>query len=310
MLLSRAYIAWGIVLKKFAVVTAIVLLVFFAALLVFLMPAHLQVRKVEPALPSVESLRGLLHLENTPARVSFVASSSQQTDSFVLGHSSVLVEWSNGDIVMIDAGMDETAAIEFGKLIQSVMGGGEPEVHGTIASLLGERIMQVKAVGFTHLHIDHTQGILNFCATRGEGVRLLQSSYQRDLHNFNTTEGAELVSESCLEPTRSEGSGLISFDQYPGLAMYPLGGHTPGSTLFAVADGDRLLLFSGDITNSKADLIEDRPKPLVYSYLMVPENTKRTALLRDWLGELDDHDDIEVVVSHDVDNMRAVLQAF
>ena len=98
------------------------------------MPAHLQVRKVEPALPPVESLRALLGLENTPTRVSFLVSSSQHTDSFFPGQNSVFVEWSNGDIVMIDAGMDKTAAIEFGKLIQSVMGGGEPEIHGTIAS--------------------------------------------------------------------------------------------------------------------------------------------------------------------------------
>ena len=27
----------------------------------------------------------------------------------------------------------------------------------------------------------------------------------------------------------------LHIDQYPGLAMYPLGGHTPGSTLFAAA---------------------------------------------------------------------------
>jgi len=301
---------WDLFLKKILTVIALVLLVSFAGLLVFLLPAHLQVRKVELALPSVESLRALLRLENTPTRVSFVASSSQRTDSFYLGHNSVLVEWANGDMVMIDTGMDQVAAVKFGELIQSVLGGEPVEVYGNIARLLGERIMQVKAVGFTHLHVDHTQGLSSFCAARGEGASLLQSGYQRDLHNFNTTAGAALVAESCLEPNISDGNGLMSFDQYPGLSIYPLGGHTPGSTLFAVADGERLLLFSGDITNSKADLIEDRPKPFIYSYLLVPENTHRTAVLRDWLSELDQQEGIEVVVSHDLENMQAVLQPF
>ena len=54
-----------------------------------------------------------------------------------------------------------------------------------------------------------------------------------------------------------------------------IGGHTPGSTLFAVADGGRLLLFTGDITNSKADILENRGKGFVYSYLLVPRKWKK-----------------------------------
>jgi glyoxylase-like metal-dependent hydrolase (beta-lactamase superfamily II)/pimeloyl-ACP methyl ester carboxylesterase len=296
--------------KLFTKICGFGLLLLLAVLLILLLPAHLQVREVEPPLPSEQSLRAMLELENTPTRVSFVNTSSQHSEAGVLGHNSVLIEWANGDIVMIDAGMDEAEAIEFGKLMEFSLGADKPEIHGTIAQLLGEDIERVKAVGFTHLHIDHAQGIVNFCEARIEAASVLQTTYQRDMHNYNTSESATLVAESCLTREVVEGDGLMSFDQFPGLALYPLGGHTPGSTLFAVADGARLLLFSGDITNRKADIVDDQPKSLLYSYLLVPENTDRTAVLRDWLRELDQQEDIEVVVSHDLQNMQTVLPAF
>lgn len=298
-------------MKLFAKIVGIVVLLLLVAVIIFLLPAHLQVRAVEPPLPTEESLRALLDLDTGPTRVSLLTTSSQRTGSGVLGHNSVVIEWANGEIVLIDAGMDEAAAVEFGELIGSMRGDAEqPEIYGNIAQLLGADIDRVKAVGFTHLHIDHSQGVVNFCAARGEGASLLQTTYQRDLHNFNTTEGAALIASSCLRQNIVEGDGLMQFARFPGLALYPLGGHTPGSTLFAVADGKRLLLFSGDITNSKADISNDQAKAFLYSYLLVPENNQRTAVLRDWLRNLDQQADIEVVVSHDLQNMQSVLPAF
>ena len=297
-------------MKLIVKIIAACLLIGVAVVAVLLLPAHLQVRDVNPALPSEESLRALLAVDGSPSRVSFVTTSSQHYDEGVLGHNSVLVEWPNGDMVMLDAGMDEIKAVEFADLMQTLLGAEPPQIQGGIASLLGDDIGRVKAVGFTHLHIDHTQGVLNFCEARGEGALALQTVYQRDLHNFNTEEGAAIVVDSCLQTEVFPGDGLISFERFPGLAMYPLGGHTPGSTLFAVADGERLLLFSGDITNTRAEILEDRGKGFIYSYLMVPENTARTARLREWLGGLDQRDDIDVVVSHDYEAMKRLLLPF
>lgn len=286
------------------------LLLLAAALIVILLRAHLQVRGVHPPLPSERALRALMAIDNGPVRVSFVTTSSQKTEVGVLSHNSVVVEWGNGDIVMIDVGMDEQAAIAFGRLIKMMKSAEDPTVDGSISELLGEDIKRVKAVGFTHLHIDHTQGVVNFCSARGPGASALQTAYQRDLHNFNTTEGAALVANSCLEQEIAAGDGLSTFARFPGLALYPLGGHTPGSTLFVVADSGRLLLFSGDITNSKAALLNDQPKDWLYSYVLVPENTGRNARLRAWLRELDQQEDIEVIVSHDRQSMEAVLAPF
>ena len=297
-------------MKLILKIAAAGVLVTFVLLAVYLLPAHLQVRDINPELPSAESLRALLDVNNKPTRVSYISTSTQRSEAGVIGHNSVVVEWANGDLLLIDVGMDKSQAIEFGKLMQSIFGGEDPVFNGTVSKLLGDATARVKGVGFTHLHIDHTQGLTDFCNVRGEGALGLQLDYQRELHNFNTEEGADIVAQSCLKPAVLNGVGLLSFDQFPGVAMYSLGGHTPGSTLFAVADGDRLLLFSGDITNSKADLMSNKGKGLVYSLLLVPENTARTARLREWLGKLDGNEDMDVIVSHDIQDMAEILQSF
>ena len=84
-----------------------------------------------------------------------------------------------------------------------------------------------------------------------------------------------------------------------------LGGHTPGSTAFIVAARDRLWIFSGDTANRKANLLANRGKGFLYSYVLVPENTSRTEALRLWFSELDARPDITVIVSHDVDDVEA-----
>lgn len=285
-------------------------LVLVALLAMFLVPQHLQVRQVSPALPSEQTLRALLEVPNGPTRVSFLTTSVQPSRMGVLSHNSVLVEWANGDMVLIDAGMDEQGATDFGELVKTMGPAEDVVVLGTVSEMLGDDVSRVKAVGFTHLHIDHTQGLLKLCRARGDGAVALQTRYQRKLQNFNTEEGAAIIAQSCLTQEVHDGEGLIDFDRFPGIAMYPLGGHTPGSTLFVVADAGRLLLFSGDTTNNKADILNDKSKSLIYSYLFVPENTSRTAQLRDWLRTLNQQNDIEVVVSHDLADMQAVLQPY
>jgi glyoxylase-like metal-dependent hydrolase (beta-lactamase superfamily II) len=265
-----------------------------------LVPPHLQVRSVEPALPDMAGLRTLLSVENGPVRLRYVNTSSQALPQGELGHTVFLVEWANGNLFMIDAGMDRKAAVEFGKLMETALSAEEAVSHGSIAEILGEDTMRVMGVAYTHLHIDHAQGTVPFCAARGSGASVFQTSWQSDLHNFNTVEGAAIVADSCLEPgTLGEGV-IMAVEGFPGIGIVALGGHTPGSTLFAVAVGDRLWLLSGDISNSKADLLSKTGKGFLYSYLLVPEHTGRNDALRSWLGALDADEHTTVIVSHDV----------
>lgn len=271
---------------------------------IFLIPAHLQVRGVEPPLPDEDQLRALMAVENGPIGIRYVITSSQEVAEGKLAHSLFLLEWADGTLFMIDAGMDRATAAEFAELMQTLNNAGEAVTRGTVAELLGEDVRRVGGVGFTHLHIDHSQGVVPFCEARGPGAKVFQTGWQAELHNINTEEGAEIVAQSCLEPGELVGEGILTAEGFPGLGIIGVGGHTPGSTLFAVGVGDRLWLFSGDTTNSKANLLSNTGKGFLYSYLLVPENTARTQALRLWLTALDAKDDIRVVVSHDLGDIE------
>jgi len=271
---------------------------------VFLLPAHIQVRGVAPLLPDDAQLRALLSEENGPVSVRYINTSTQQLPVGRLGHTVFLIEWGNGNLFMIDAGMDRASALEFGQLMETALGAEEAVPHGNIAELLGDDIERVAGVGFTHLHIDHTQGLVPFCEVRGSGARVYQAFWQAELHNFNTEEGAAIVAESCLAAGRLDGAGISTIGGMPGLGIVGLGGHTPGSTLFAIAVGDRLWLISGDTTNTKAELLSNSGKGFLYSYLLVPENTERTEELRLWFAGLDANEDMTVVVPHDIGDIE------
>jgi beta-lactamase superfamily II metal-dependent hydrolase len=75
--------------------------------------------------------------------------------------------------------------------------------------------------------------------------------------------------------------------------------------MFAIAAQDRLWILSGDISNTKSDIVSNTGKGFAYSYLLVPEHTNRTEMLRRWLSRLDAFDDITVLVSHDIADIRA-----
>jgi hypothetical protein len=64
-------------------------------------------------------------------------------------------------------------------------------------------------------------------------------------------------------------------------------------------------VFAGDVTNFRAALIENRPKPRAYSLLVTPEAPAVLERLRVWLGDLDARPDLRVVVSHDLDALEA-----
>jgi glyoxylase-like metal-dependent hydrolase (beta-lactamase superfamily II) len=290
-------------------ITIIALLLALLLVGVFLIPPHLQVRSVEPSLPDAAQLRELMAVENGPVSIRYVNTSSQELPRGRLGHTVFLAEWADGDVFMVDAGMDRSAALEFGELMRTFVDAGEVEVRGSVAELLGEDTQRVAGVGFTHLHIDHAQGVVPFCEARGPGAKVYQTPFQAGLHNFNTEEGAALVAQSCLLSGRLTGGEVMTIDGLPGLGIVPLGGHTPGSTLFAIAADDRLWLLSGDTTNTKADLLRNSGKGFLYSYLMVPENTARTEALRLWLTALDANDDMTVIVSHDLADIEATGMA-
>jgi len=188
-------------------------------LAIFLVPPHLQTQGIEPDLPNEQALRDLMTTQNGPIAVHYVLTASQDVRGRDLGHTSFVIEWANGNLFLIDAGMDETGAEEFAELMAGISGGGDAKFFGKLGEQLGGELERVKGIGFTHLHIDHTQGVTAFCEARGPGTDLLQTDDQRDEHNFNTVEGAEIVVKSCLSRGTLQGREILTSDAFPGLGL-------------------------------------------------------------------------------------------
>jgi glyoxylase-like metal-dependent hydrolase (beta-lactamase superfamily II) len=279
----------------------------------FLIPAHMQIRDVAPVLPGQKKILSLRDIGG-PVRVTYILTSSQMLERGEISHISIVVEWLNGRMLLIDTGMSAEKAESFSELLKLKDSlAGDVKIYGTVTELLGDSINNIMGVAFTHLHIDHTQGVQEFCDIRGQGAVLLQTYNQKELHNFNTNEGADLLASSCLkqlELSQGETENFYQSSLFPGVAAIDLGGHTPGSTLWAVALDNKILLFSGDISNVKNDIDQNIDKDMFYSYFIVPENTKRTSQLRQWLRTLDQSNNISVIVSHDLVNTQAYVDEY
>lgn len=275
--------------------------------LVLVVPPQVQIRAIAPPLPAHEDLLALRGDEG-PVSARYLNTSSQTAPGRALAHPAYLLTWADGRSFMIDAGMTREAAEAFGALLEQMWGAAPQTFHGSVHEQLDGTAVRVAAMGFTHLHIDHVEGARLFCGD-SRAPSVVQTRTQRDVHNRNTREGAELVA-ACPRAPALDAMRLAAVPGFPGLGIFTLGGHTPGSTLFAAALPDRILLFAGDTTNSKADLLDDRPKAWWYSYLAVPEDTARTAELRRYLAQLDQDPRFAVVVAHDLEDAKKAVAAF
>jgi glyoxylase-like metal-dependent hydrolase (beta-lactamase superfamily II) len=287
-------------------IAAAISLLALAVLAVRLVPAHLQIRRVAPRLPTLEELRALKSAPGGPRSLRWINTSSQPLARGVIAHSVFLAAWPDGSLFEVDTGMDAAAAVAFGELLGRLSGGGEVTTLGSVPEQIGGAVRRVRGLGFTHLHIDHTQGIEALCAAGpAPGARVFQGRPQATLRDPNTEEGAALVASSCFERALAGDEGLLTLAAFPGMALIPAGGHTACSTMFAFAVDGHVWILSGDITNTREALIANRGKGFLYSGLIVPEDTRRTEQLRRYLAALDAEDDISVVVSHDLDALRA-----
>lgn len=269
------------------------------AILALLLPAHLHIRSIEPELPTQSELTALLDEPDRPTSISYFVTSDQMSEGRLISHTTFVIEWEDGRILLIDSGMNRETMLEFAEMVDSIYDAEPPTIYGTVTDWMGDDLDRVAGIGFSHLHTDHVQGIELICGATDRTITALQTSDQATEHNLHTEGQAELIeTSSCLTQSVLE-AGKTTSSEFPGIGVYPLAGHTPGSTLFAVPVGDTLWLLTGDISNNHDDLIENNPKGWFYSYIMVPENEARLARLRVFLAELDSDQRMTAIVSHD-----------
>jgi len=281
-------------------------------LLAILVPAHRQIDRVDPPLPNVDALLEAVDVPDGPMRVRYVNSATQSAEGGRdMGHVAFVLEWEDGRRFSIDLGMEPDVAIEFGKPMEALLGSDPVIPQGSVADQIGKDVQSIRGLAFTHLHHDHTQGIVAICRAHGGSLPIFQTPFQFEQRNHTTDMGYVFIEEAralpgatdCATPTRLADGPIESMHPVPGfsgLIAIPAGGHTPGSTLYLTRIADHYWLFSGDITNTREELVENLPKAAIYSLLIVPENIERTEKMRLWLRELDERPDLTVVVSHDL----------
>lgn len=278
-----------------------------------LLPAHWQIRAVPVAIPSAPELDaalGKVSAGDFPTKIQFINTAQQSGPFGRLGHVGVLIRWADGKSFLIDTGMGEAEAVAFGRPFELL--GAEPtRTFGAVEQQLGPAVKSIRGIGFTHLHSDHTAGISRICKAIESPATVYQTQYQKGLHNLHTQAGQVLVSESTCAKGELASTTIKPVPGFAGLFAIAAGGHTPGSTLFVTRLAGETWIFAGDITNTMADIYNNRGKGFLYSYLLIPEDVKVLREWRLWLKAQDERAGVQVLVAHDIDAYQASsLQAW
>jgi len=161
-----------------------------------------------------------------------------------MDHGGFLLRGPSDRVVLIDAGLGRSSN-------DRRAGGALPE------NLLrrGVRPEDVTDVVFTHLHFDH----VGWATQQGE-VYFSNATYrvhQDDWSHFVTGETAQPGAQKKLAPLEKQLETFTSeFEIAPGLIARPAPGHTPGSTVYLVADGAERAMLLGDVVHGVAELTE------------------------------------------------------
>lgn len=301
---------------------------------------HFQIRRIRPPLPELTAVTEPDRSLELPVRLTWIDTASQRMprsavldperdphpdEGYVMSHPSFVVEWQDGRIFLIDLGMDPATAIEFGVPMELVVGADPIEPHESASVALGEHRKRVAGIGFTHMHVDHVSGLRQLCRDLGPRapgsgpIPVFQHHNQLAYVNHTTRSAKATVRQADCVEIRTLGveAGLIPIPDFPGLYAIPAGGHTPGSTMYVVQlrtfpggsagvhDDVETWVITGDVVNHYQGIERGIPKPWLYSLLVVPENDERLGEVRDFLGRLARRPGVELLVSHDRNQIEA-----
>ncbi|MGH0030701.1 MAG: MBL fold metallo-hydrolase [Myxococcota bacterium] len=288
------------------------------ALAVVLGLAHRGVRAVRPALPDVAALRAPNPHADLPTGLFRIDTARQPTPrsgvldperdprpsaAYVMTHTAFVLAWPDGRLFLFDAGMDRASAADFGATLETFSGAEPIEVRSPVAERLGPALERVRGAAFSHLHTDHTAGIVAVCQALGRPLPVFQTPSQHAGGNYTTRPGrAQLADAGCVEPVRVDDAPLAEVPGFPGLSLVAASGHTPGSQMLVAHVrtplGIDTWVFTGDVVNHRDGIRHDVPKPRLYSLLVVPEDTERLSALRALLADAAKRG-ARLAVSHD-----------
>jgi len=280
--------------------------------------ARVEVKAQATPLPPAEMVAKAPASTELPTRVSWINTASQFVPRSALidpsgdpdagawsrmSFPAFVLEWADGRILLVDAGMDGPAARAFGAPIERVIGADPIEPLVDVAAALGRARDRVAGIVFTHLHDDHVQGIESLCRASARPIEALVATPQAEHPMYMTRGGLHAVQTSpCLHFTQLPAGPVVDLPGFPGVSVVAAAGHTPGTQLVVAhlgARGPHPIVLAGDVVNSYDGIELDVPKPWLYRLLVVPEDDERLGELRRYLHDLVQRFGATVLVSHD-----------
>jgi len=285
--------------------------------------AHWAVRQERAPLPGADALWAMPSSDG-PVSLAMINTASQTMprgavlepnvdprpdDPYIMSHPSFVLQWADGRMLLVDAGMNRDQALSFGRPLEWAAGAEAIQPHQSVAEQLGAQAQNVKGVVFTHLHTDHVGGITDLCQRVGHPLRVPMTPAQAFRPNYTTQPGLDLIAASqCAQVEPLSPASPAALAAFPGVVVLAAGGHTPGSQIIVAfvrgAHGVTPYVFAGDIANNIDGISNDIPKPFLYSLLMVPEDGERLGELRRYLRGLRDSQGAVVLVSHDQQHLE------
>jgi glyoxylase-like metal-dependent hydrolase (beta-lactamase superfamily II) len=286
---------------------------------------HWEIQLARDPLPLLSDVLAVGAGVEGPVKLSVIETSQQQTPRsgvidpagdphkdtpFVMTHPAFVLEWADGRILLVDTGMTREGAIRFGVPFEQFFHAGPAEALTSAAAALGDAAARINGIVFTHLHLDHVEGLSELCPRIGHPAKIFMTALQQDSWTPFTAEGKSIVEKApCGERVRLGGPPLKALEGFPGVGVVSVGGHTPGSQaiLAAIRTADGTLfryIFTGDVTNTIDGIRSDVPKPLFYRLVIVPEDDERLGELRRYFGTLEREHGFKLVVSHDQAHLR------
>ena len=169
-----------------------------------------------------------------------------------------IVQHQDFGTYLIDAGLDKSYVYSphgtiRGLMVKSYLGKGSQEPNTHIAAILKEENIQLHGVWLTHLHLDHTAGILDlpkdipYVAGKGERYINFRFFMQSD-HFAGINEPYEIDFATGIDlPPLGKAVDLFGDGS---LWVISSSGHSAGHMIFFINGIDEKVLFTGDACNN------------------------------------------------------------